>query len=96
MNRIHPGQPIGWSLKLHRVQHFDPTLHFPQTLADAEEKPYFQANSPQQVYGYFIREDYEKGPLVLAIESEKYDPSRVVHPKSAEEVLPVDNPDSTP
>jgi hypothetical protein len=96
MNRIHPGQPFGWSLKIHRVQHFDAQEHYPQTLLDAENKTYYEAGSPQQVYGYFIRKDYTRGPLILAIDSDRYDPARVLPVAQPNSIEPIDNPDPTP
>ena len=96
MNRIHPGQPHGWSLQLHRVQKFDTDKHFPKEGVQADASPYFEASSPQQVFGYFIREDYERGPLVLNLASENYKIEKVIGSPSPPLPSPVDIPNPTP
>jgi hypothetical protein len=73
MNRVHPGQPLGWSNRIERIQKFE-AHHLPTKLPRTGQLPVFSAESPQQVYGYFIEKRYEEGPLILEIESARYQP----------------------
>ncbi len=77
LNRVHPGQSWGWSMKVHHVQSFDPDQHLPKRMVE-DDGTYFVADNAQKVYGYFIQKHFNEGPLVLEILSKKYNPQAVL------------------
>ncbi len=78
LNRVHPGQSWGWSMKVHHVQRFDPDQHLPRRAVDENNGSYFVADNAQKVYGYFIQKHFKEGPLVLEILSKKYNSQTVL------------------
>lgn len=68
-------QPVVWEIS--RYQPFSDT-DFPTFVTNTSGTQYFMANTPQQVYGYFIDEDFKKAPLVLNIRTERYSPEKAI------------------
>lgn len=75
---------ISLALK-YNIPHFRPTIsnsfndsEFPELIGENQSKRYYLAERPQQIFLYFIENLYNHAPLVLNINTKKYNEENVV------------------
>jgi hypothetical protein len=52
--------------------------HFPEYIAENDSPPHYLAKNPQQVWGFFMRQDFLKAPLILDFETDSYSRRKIL------------------